>query len=135
MLDLIRPQNKHRINFFYVPRDKQNSANLGYCFVNFNHPLFILDFFDQFEGKDWPLQRSSKIARLFYGRHGTLSELKQHFRRQPAEVHQQLRIFDNNEIKLVHKDLRLLMKRRKIDLTLGEVLSICPVQTNFSLEN
>ena len=51
----------------YLPIDFEKNANKGYTFINFVHPLFILDFQKEFEGKKWYEFKSYKICEVKYG--------------------------------------------------------------------
>jgi hypothetical protein len=66
----IDKQNEGKYNFFYMPIDFNNdNANMGYAFINFIHPLFILDFFKQFDKRRWKVQYNSfKKCELKYGK-------------------------------------------------------------------
>ena len=57
-----------RYDFLYLPMDQKNSANMGYAFINFVHPLYIVDFFKRFKGKRWKCYNSTKVCDLCYGR-------------------------------------------------------------------
>ena len=46
----------------------QNAANVGYAFVNFVHPLFILDFHKEFNGEMWPIFNSKKKCNINYAK-------------------------------------------------------------------
>ena len=38
-------------DFFYLPIDFKNKCNVGYAFINFVHPIFLISFYKQLHGK------------------------------------------------------------------------------------
>ena len=48
LMNEINRNHAGKYNFFYLPIDFKNDANVGYAFINFIHPLFILDFYAEF---------------------------------------------------------------------------------------
>ena len=79
LLKEINVNNQGKYDFFYLPIDYQNSANVGYAFVNFVHHHFILDFFNEFHNRKWTNFNSKKRCEIKYGRLQGLEELKRHF--------------------------------------------------------
>mgnify|MGYP001806350446 CR=1 FL=1 len=47
-----------KFDFLYLPIDFENKANVGYAFINFIHPLFIIDFYLHFKDYIWPKYKS-----------------------------------------------------------------------------
>jgi len=41
---------------------------MGYAFINFVDPIYILKFYDEMNGKAWDRFKSEKICQLTYGR-------------------------------------------------------------------
>jgi len=72
--------HKGKYNFLYLPIDFKNQANMGYAFVNFLHPLYILDFYKEFHRRRWTKFNSPKICEIYYGRIDNLDDLKKHFK-------------------------------------------------------
>lgn len=68
LLNEINKAHKDKYNFLYLPIDFQNKANVGYAFINFLNPLFILDFYKDFQTKKWAKFNSHKICEIKYGR-------------------------------------------------------------------
>jgi hypothetical protein len=64
----------------YLPIDFVNQANVGYAFVNFVHPLFILDFYHEFQNRKWSKFNSNKKCDIKYGRIQGIDLLENHFR-------------------------------------------------------
>lgn len=69
-----------RFDFFYLPIDYNNSCNVGYAFINFIHNKFILEFYQEFNGRKWNRFNSEKICSLAYARIQGTSALRNHFR-------------------------------------------------------
>jgi hypothetical protein len=65
-----------------MPIDFSNdNANMGYAFINFINPLFILEFYKQFNRKRWVVKyNSQKQTELKYGKIQGLTNLMEHFR-------------------------------------------------------
>jgi len=68
-----------KINFLYLPIDNYNSCNVGYAFVNFIHTKFILEFYNEFNGRRWDRFNSEKICELAYARIQGTTSLMNHF--------------------------------------------------------
>ncbi len=69
-MDLIAEFEKHqsKFDFLYLPIDFGSGANVGYAFINFVHPLFIIDFYNEFMGREWSKFKSRKICDIKYAR-------------------------------------------------------------------
>lgn len=48
--------------------DQKNNCNVGYAFINFVSPLYIVDLHKRFFGQRWRYFNSNKICDLKYGR-------------------------------------------------------------------
>lgn len=68
LLEKIDRQHAERYDFFYLPIDLKNNCNVGYAFINFVDPVFILPFYEDLNGKSWERFNSEKICEITYGR-------------------------------------------------------------------
>lgn len=80
LLNKINQNHKEKYDFFYLPIDfkvtlniqfliiLQNKCNVGYAFINFVNPIFILKFFEELNGKRWECFNSEKVCEITYGR-------------------------------------------------------------------
>lgn len=61
-------RHKDRYDFFHLPWDFSNTCNRGYAFMNFTHPVYVLDFYEEFNGKSWKEEfiNSKKVVALTY---------------------------------------------------------------------
>ena len=57
-----------KYDFLYLPIDFQNKANVGYAFINFVHPLFIIDFCNEYIHRKWSKFNSNKKCDVKYAR-------------------------------------------------------------------
>ncbi|OQS55132.1 mei2 [Ecytonucleospora hepatopenaei] len=70
-----------KYNFFYLRFDFDNHCNVGYAFINFAKPIFVIDFYKKFQGYIWDrkLFKTTKIVELAYASFQGLEVLKQKF--------------------------------------------------------
>ena len=80
MLKLLDKNFKGRYDFFYLPMDLKTKYNVGFAFINMLHPLFILDFYLEFNAMKWnetvPLCNSQKHCEVVYANMQGLAEIK-----------------------------------------------------------
>lgn len=48
----IKTHDRH-YEMLYLPIDGTSKLNKGYAFIDFLHPLFLVDFYHTFNGKSW----------------------------------------------------------------------------------
>jgi hypothetical protein len=53
LLNEFKVNHQGKYDFLYLPIDFEYDANVGYAFINFVHPLFIIDFYNEFMGRNW----------------------------------------------------------------------------------
>lgn len=61
LLSEIDEKHKGQYDFFYLPIDFQNKCNVGYAFINFVNPIYILGFFERYNGRKWEKFNSEKV--------------------------------------------------------------------------
>ena len=80
MLELINQKFKDKYDYFYLPIDLKTSCSVGFAFINFLHPLYLLEFFLEFDRIKWndvmPQCRSSKQCEIVYANVQGLSCIK-----------------------------------------------------------
>ena len=64
LLQKIDVEHKMKYNFFYLPIDFKNNCNVGYAFINFVCPLYILKFYEAINAKKWEKFNSEKVGSL-----------------------------------------------------------------------
>lgn len=79
LLTKINDNHKDKYDFFYLPIDFKNKCNVGYAFINFVEPIFILKFYEEFNGKRWECFNSEKICEITFGRIQGKNNLSDHF--------------------------------------------------------
>lgn len=53
-------------DLLYLVMDFKNKCNLGYAFINFTHPFYIVDFYYKFNLKGWNRYNSTKVKILLF---------------------------------------------------------------------
>ena len=51
-----------KYDFMYLRIDFANNCNVGYAFINFEDPIWILDFVNARAGRRWNRYNSDKVA-------------------------------------------------------------------------
>ena len=82
LLERINMKHQGQYDYFYLPMDLKTQCNVGYAFINFIHPIYILDFFLEFQSIEWqsttPDCKSTKISKLAFANIQGKDELVQH---------------------------------------------------------
>jgi hypothetical protein len=68
LLEEVNVNHKGTYDFFYLPIDFKNKCNVGYCFVNFIDPKFIVPFVSEFNGHRWKNFNSEKVCAVSFAR-------------------------------------------------------------------
>ena len=68
-----------RYDFLYLPIDQKNNCNVGYAFINFVSPLYIVDLHKRRQGQRWRYFNSNKVCDLRYGRIQGRRQLERNF--------------------------------------------------------
>ncbi|KAK1302676.1 Protein MEI2-like 2 [Acorus calamus] len=68
LLTAIDEHHRGTYDFLYLPIDFKNKCNVGYAFINMVSPLYIVPFYQAFNGKKWEKFNSEKVASLAYAR-------------------------------------------------------------------
>jgi hypothetical protein len=80
VLALINPNFYGKYDYFYLPMDLKTQSSVGYAFINFIHPLFILDFYLTFNFIKWsnymPNCNSGKLGQIVYANMQGMEQIK-----------------------------------------------------------
>jgi len=68
LLEEVNVRHQGTYDFFYLPIDFKNRCNVGYCFINFLEPKFIIPFVREFNGQRWMSFNSEKICAVTFAR-------------------------------------------------------------------
>lgn len=79
LLTAVDVNHKGRYDFFYLPIDFKNKCNVGYAFINFIKPIYILDFYEEFNNKKWERFNSEKVCEITFARIQGKNSLISHF--------------------------------------------------------
>lgn len=79
LLAKINETHKGLYDFFYLPIDFKNQCNVGYAFINFIHPICILELYRELNGKKWQRFNSEKKCQITYARLQGKKALIDHF--------------------------------------------------------
>lgn len=66
----INKSHKNRYTALDIIKDNKEPkkmTNMGYFFIDFKHPLFVVDFYEEYQGKTWELHNSDKKVGIYYG--------------------------------------------------------------------
>ena len=85
ILDEINVVCKDKYDYFYLPLDSENNYNLGYCFINFIHPLHIVYFYNIFKSRKWFYYYSYKECDISFGKYQGKCELNNNIGKNMGE--------------------------------------------------
>ena len=69
---------KGKYDCLYMPYDYEKNGNKGYAFINFVNPLYILYFYETFNGRKWDQFESNKICELNSAHFQGINEIQKH---------------------------------------------------------
>lgn len=95
-------ENYRTFDLVYLPISFKNEKNLGYAFINFISPLYVLDFFFKSSELKWKKYHTNKNCIIRYAKVQGKINLLNHFKESPGEEKKPLLIdsstnkIDNN---------------------------------------
>jgi len=79
LLATFEENHRGRFDFFYLPIDFKNRCNVGYAFINFIRPEYIVPFYEQFHAHKWGKFNSEKVCEISYARIQGKNAMVTHF--------------------------------------------------------
>ena len=64
--DIVDETSRGKYDFMYLRIDFANNCNVGYAFINFEDPFYIIDFMNARAGSRWNRFNSDKVAEVSY---------------------------------------------------------------------
>lgn len=83
LLERINRHHEGCYDFFYLPLDLNNGCNIGYAFINFIDPVYIVPFYQDLNNQSWETFNSEKICQIAYGRIQGKRNLVENVNKQP----------------------------------------------------
>ena len=68
LFDFLNETHRHTFDFLYLRIDFKNKCNVGYAFINFVRPQFIISVCKRVQGQKWPKFNSEKRGCVSYAR-------------------------------------------------------------------
>lgn len=103
----------NKYDVLYLPVDNDNHCNLGFGFINFIDPVYIIDFYDKYSGKKWNKFNSDKICELAYAKVQGKEELIKHITQSGIANTFDMPVYLTYDIKEEKKAIELPMKYLK----------------------
>ena len=76
---VINKDFRFKYNYVYLPIDLKTRQSVGFAFINMTHPLFVLDFYLEFNFLKWseacPDCNSKKMCQIVYANVQGLDEI------------------------------------------------------------
>lgn len=79
LLSALEENHRGHFDFMYLPIDFKNKCNVGYAFINFTKPQYIICFYEEFHGRKWGKFNSEKVCEITYARIQGKQQLINHF--------------------------------------------------------
>eukprot|EP01089_Gocevia_fonbrunei_P022467 TRINITY_DN909_c0_g1_i6.p1 TRINITY_DN909_c0_g1~~TRINITY_DN909_c0_g1_i6.p1 ORF type:complete len:414 (-),score=80.03 TRINITY_DN909_c0_g1_i6:3-1244(-) len=79
LLTELNVHHEGHYDFLYLPIDFKNKCNVGYAFINFVCPRYLVKFYEEFQGRRWNIFNSVKICELNFARVQGKNNLISHF--------------------------------------------------------
>lgn len=83
MMEMINEKFKDQYDYFYLPRDIKTKCAVGFAFINFLSPLYILDFFLEFNCIKWADKiekcNSTKYCQITYANMQGIEEIRKEY--------------------------------------------------------
>jgi hypothetical protein len=80
MIEMINKKFSNQYDYFYLPKDVKTHCGVGFAFINIIHPLYILDFFLEFNCMKWSDKiekcKSNKYCEITYANVQSIEEIK-----------------------------------------------------------
>ena len=93
LLNELNKNYNRKYDIVYLPQDYINNSNLGFGFINFLEHMYLVRFYEEFDGKKWNCFNSNKRCKLAYSKYQGKNELIKY-------IHKKLGIsshYNNNE--------------------------------------